>query len=371
MSRAGRSGINPIKAGASPHFREGRVKSLPDFLSVDLKRIKPFHDTVRYGYAVGRIRVLETQMLNSQRVERLVEADFDGALYILDEIAMGDYLDGVTSAQGVEEGLNAFLRGVYTSVSEMLPKDSFIMDFFLCRYDFHNLKALLKASMEEGEPRGLLEGMGLVSVEELRRGIENPASLPSPYRETAEEFAGGRADPSELDTIVDKYYLEYRLFLARRESNPFMIDFARTSMDLANLKLVLRGRNLGKEREFLEKVLVKGGFIPTGNLLDIYTDTPEVMLKRLQANLYYSRLLEMMEDTGEVLRLTDFDRRSDDYLMDMVRQTKRVSIGVEPIFAYIRARENEVLMVRMILIAKLHKIPPAAVDKMLRRLYLE
>jgi V/A-type H+-transporting ATPase subunit C len=72
-----------------------------------------------------------------------------------------------------------------------------------------------------------------------------------------------------------------------------------------------------------------------------------------------------------VVRLTDFDRKSDDMLMEMVRGMKRVSVGVEPVFAYLRARENEVLMVRMILIAKLHNIPPDAIDKSLRKLYIE
>ncbi len=71
------------------------------------------------------------------------------------------------------------------------------------------------------------------------------------------------------------------------------------------------------------------------------------------------------------MRLTDFDRKSDDQLMEMVRGMKRISVGVEPIFAYLRARENEALTVRMILIAKLHNIPPDAIEKTLRKLYIE
>jgi V/A-type H+-transporting ATPase subunit C len=370
MSKAGKAGLNPIKAGASSHFKEGRIKGLPDFLKVDLKRIRPFHNSARYGYAVGRVRALEMQMLNMPRMERLIDADFEGALNILEETDIGTFLVGVRLAREVDAGLTAFLRQVYATVGESLPRDSLIMDFFLCRYDFHNLKALLKAGMEGKEPQGLLEGLGTVGLEVLRSGLDNPAEMPSPYKETV-EAAAEPTSPQELDTLVERDYLDYRLFLARREDSPFIIDFARASIDLANLKLVIRARLLSKDREFLDAMMVRGGFVPTTDLLDLYGDPPEIMAKKLEAKLYYSQLLEIAESADELVRLTDFDRKSDDLLMDMVRGMKRVAVGVEPIFAYLRARENEALMVRMILVAKLHNISPDAIEKTLRKLYIE
>lgn len=363
--------MNPVKEGASRHFREGRVKGLPGFLRVDLKRIKPFHDNARYGHAVGRVRVLEMQALNTQRLERLVDADLEGALLILDEIGMGESLAGARSARDVDAGLVAILRGVYAFLAEALPAGSFLPPFFLCRYDFHNLKALLKAGLEGKEPEGLLEGLGMLDVEVLRRGIDNPAALPSPYKEAVEEAAEMPQTPQGLDILMDRHYLSHRLFLAGREGSPFMVDFARASIDLANLKLVLRGRFLGKEKDFLEGSLAAGGFIATAALTELFGDTPEGVARKLENSIYYSRLLDIAQEADEVEWLTDFDRRSDDHLMEMVRGTKRVSVGVEPVFAYVRSRENEVVAVRMILIAKLHNISPDVIDRMLRKLYIE
>jgi V/A-type H+-transporting ATPase subunit C len=371
MNVAGMSDLNPLKKGVSPHFREGKTRELPAFVSVSLRRIRPFHDVTRYGYAVGMIRVLETQMLTSQHIERLVDADYDGALHILDETDIGDYLHYARLTKEVDAGLTAFLRDVYDSLEKALPKDSFLMDFFRCRFDFHNLKALLKAEKEGKEPEALLEGLGAVGIETLKAGLENPAALPSPYKETVEELAGGWDTSQQLDTVVDKHYLQYRLFLAKREDSPFMVDFARAAIDLANLKLLLRGRILSKERDFMQAMLAGGGFIDAADLLDLYGDAPETMMKRLEAKVYYSRMLELVEDEEEIVRLTEFDRRSDDHLMEMVRDTKRISLGVEPIFAYVRARENEALMVRIILEAKLHRISPDAIEKMLRKLYID
>ncbi len=363
--------MNPVKKGVLPHFREGKTRKLPDFLTVSQRRIRSFSDVTRYGYAVGMIRVFETQMLTSQHVERLVEAEYEEALHILDETPIGDYLRGARLAGEVNEGLNAFLRDTYDRLAKALPHDSFIMEFFRCRFDFHNLKALLKAEKAEGEPEGLLEGLGTLDVDELRKGLEAPFILPWPYKETVEELAQGWKTPQELDTVVDRRYLEYRLFLAEREGSPFMVDFARASIDLANLKLLLRARILSKEKESVQAMLARGGFVDVVTLVDIYGDAPEAMARKLEGINYFARLMEMAGEEEELVRLTEFDRRSDDQLMEMVRGTKRISVGVEPVFAYIRARENETLLVRLILVAKLHNIPPAAIEKMLRKLYIE
>ena len=162
MSEAGGSGRFPGGSGAAAPLRGRQVKNLSSFAGTGFRRIKPFSNVTRYGHAVGRIRVLEMRLLNSQRLERLIDADFEGALNILDEIDMGDYLASAKLARDVDADLTDFLRHVYSSLAEALPRDSVIMDFFLCRYDFHNLKALLKARLGEEEPQGLLEGLGAI-----------------------------------------------------------------------------------------------------------------------------------------------------------------------------------------------------------------
>lgn len=344
---------------------------LPDYLAIDLRRIKPFHDTLRYGYAVGRIRVLEAQVISGQRLRRLIEADYQEALRILDEVPLGDYLVDAGTARQVDQGLTSFLKDVYSSLAEALPRDSFLLPFFLCRYDFHNLKALLKAGTEGVVAEGLLPGLGTIDPVALRKGLDNPASLPSPYRETVLACREREAVPGETDTAIDRHFLEYRLALALEERSPFVVDYARASIDLANLKLVIRGRGLGRDPGFLEESLARGGFLGTGQLKDLYADEQETMLDRLDDSRYYSGLLQALQGSDEVVGLTDFDRASDDLLMDMVRGAKRVSMGAEPVFAYLRTRENEAMTVRIILMGKLNNISPEVIERHLRKPYLD
>ncbi|MDI6873155.1 MAG: V-type ATPase subunit [Actinomycetota bacterium] len=320
---------------------------------------------------MGRVRAQEKKLLVSHHLGRLVEADFQEALHILEEVEMGDYLAGASTAREVDDGLINYLHDVYEFLREALPKDSVLFEFFHCRYDFHNLKVLLKARLGGTGEEALLPRLGRMDVEVLRRGVENPLELPSPYKEVVVEVMEREPSPQEAETIIDRHYLRYRLFLARREGSEFLVEFARTSIDFANLKALLRARRLGKDREAVQRSLVEGGFIPLPHLLDLYGDTDEVMMRKLEQTRYSSRLLELLGEEEEKPSLSDFDRRSDDYIMDMLRASRRISVGVEPVFAFVRARENEVTMVRMILMGKLHNLAPEAIERMLRKPYLE
>jgi V/A-type H+-transporting ATPase subunit C len=370
MYRKHRLEVDPLREQPSPRDEGRRLRKPPHFLRVDLAAIKPFRETLRYGHAVGRIKAQEMKLLLSHHVGRLIEADFEEALHILGEVEMGDYLAGARTAREVDDGLTAYLHDVYEFLREALPADSVLFEFFHCRYDFHNLKVLLKAAREGAPEDALLPRLGSMDVEGLRRGVEHPVELPSPYKELVLEMEGRELSPQELETLIDAYFLRYRLFLARHEGNAFMEELARAAIDLSNLKALLRARRLGKERETVQKGLVEGGYIPTGYLLELYGDTDDVMVKKLERTRYPSHIFDFLLEE-EKPSLSDFDRRSDDYIMDLLRASRRISVGVEPVFSFVRARENEVTMVRMILMAKLHNLAPEAIEKMMRKLYVE
>ncbi len=358
-----------IGKGADMRSRGKEIGTL-DFLQVNMRRIRPFHQVLKYGSAVGRVRALETRYIDSSRLERLIDADYATSLEILDEVAMGDYLKGAESPSEVDAGLARFLADFYRSLEEFLPSGSLLLDFFSCRYDFHNLKVLLREVLFGRDRSGLLHGLGRMGPDLLERGLEKPSALPSPYRETLEEALGKGLTPQEVDTVLDRHYLAWRLSLARREGSPFLVDFARASIDLANMKVMVRAKAMGKPQSFLETAMAEGGFIDTSRLLGLYGEAREAMIKDLENTAYYRGLLEMLEQE-EITGLAEFDRRSDDHLMELVRGTKRVSVGVEPIFAFIHSRENEVTVVRTVLMAKLMGLPGEETERTLRKLFRE
>ena len=101
-------------------------------------------DDTRYAYAVGRIRVLETRLLDKSRLDSLVEArSAEEVLKALADTDYGPFLAELKEARGFEEALNGELKNVLRLVSD-LSQDAELTDIFRLRYDFHNLKVLLK-----------------------------------------------------------------------------------------------------------------------------------------------------------------------------------------------------------------------------------
>ncbi len=337
-----------------------------------LGNLKVTREPARYGYAVGRIKVRELDLLNRQRLGRLIEADFEEALHILEEVDYGDYLKGVRVAADVEEGLLRFLRDLYAFLKEIAPAGSYITTFLLDRYDFHNLKVLLKERCC-GQPRAdLLLDLGTVEPAELVAGLENPLKLaPHISRPALEILAMPEVTPQWVDTIVDRHFFEHRLDLARRERSRFMEEFARTSLDLANIKIVLRARNLGKDAAFLERALAEGGRLTKGWLLQLVSQPGEEILRILGRSRYSAGLLQYLELEEDRIRLTEYDKRADDLLMEELHRALHIAVGVEPILGYVRGRENDVGVLRIILMGKLHNLSPEAIELHVRRLYGE
>ncbi len=335
-----------------------------------LKSLKVWRDPVRYGYAVGRIKVRELNLLNRQRLGRLIEADFDEALHILEEMDYGEYLKGARVASDVDAGLMRFLQELYILLKEITPAGSHIAEFLLDRYDFHNLKVLLKQRCCGDGKDGLLLNLGTLDPDTLQAALENPAKLPAHMIGPVFEILTLPEVTSQwVDTIVDRYFFEHRLALAHEERSGFMEEFARTSLDLANLKILLRAKNLSKDAGFLWRALADGGRVDKAWLVSLVAMPAEEMLHALGRSKYAAGLLPFLEVEDEQIRLTDYDKRADDLLMAQLHRALQIAVGVEPILGYMRGRENDVTVLRIILMGKLHNLSPEAIERHVRELY--
>ncbi len=327
-------------------------------------------EPAKYGYAVGRIKVREIDLLNRQRLGRLIEADFREALHILEEVDYGDYLKAARVASDVDAGLILFLRDLYSFLEEITPAGSYIGEFLLDRYDFHNLKVLLKRRCcGEGKDNLLLD-LGNLEPATLEASLENPLKLPAHMAGLVLEVLTLPEISSEaVDSVVDRRFFEHRLSLARAERSRFMEQFAQTSLDLANLKILLRAKNAGKDAAFLERALADGGHLEKAWLASLITQPAEEMLRALSRSRYAAGFLQFLEVEDEQIRLTEYDKRADDMLMAELHRARHIAVGVEPILGFVRGRENDVAVLRMILMGKLHNLSPEDIERHVRVLY--
>ena len=72
-------------------------------------------------------------------------------------------------------------------------------------------------------------------------------------------------------------------------------------------------------------------------------------------------------DTGST---TVLEKISDDLLLNMAKRGKYAAFGVLPIIGYLKAKENEAKVIRMIMVGKINKIPAEILRERLRDLYV-
>ena len=91
-----------------------------------------------------------------------------------------------------------------------------------------------------------------------------------------------------------------------------------------------------------------------------FTDDPIFMLKHTG----YSELLQKMVSDG------NYDKIGDNAIMDYMKQAKLKALTIEPIIAYWYAKETEIKNVRILLQAKMNKIPSNQIKERLRESYV-
>jgi V/A-type H+-transporting ATPase subunit C len=333
-------------------------------------------EEMAYAHAVARIRALEAGLLVRADLDRIIAAPgFEEAWKAAREPA------GIAEtwpAARYEEALSAALEEGYAYVASFLPGPE-VTDWLRLRHDYHNLKVVLKELwLGERPDPAAFSALGSTTTQELRRQVEavhetRPdagAELPQYWWPTALEphlrraVAAARAvweetgDPQLLDVVVDRAMFA-ELVDAAAQLGGFVREFARELVDTANLRVLLRVQRLGKDRAFLERVLIDGGQIPRGRWPECFGE-PIDRIAGLVGEPYGSLVRALDGDAGAV------ERAADNLMLARLRSARLVAMGPEPVLAYLWQRENDLRNVRIIMSGKLNGVPAEAIRERLR-----
>lgn len=154
-----------------------------------------------YKYALGRIRSLESNMLDQNKFFRMAEAkDLQAAFHILNETSYASLLnlDFRTMLDLARQELKTFC--------EQLFPDNYIIKAVWAKYDFENIKIILKAH-DDNCP---LYKCGNIDPELLKRFIlKDEDTLPAYYRQLINN-AKKIKNTLKLFDFIDQTYQEYK-----------------------------------------------------------------------------------------------------------------------------------------------------------------
>jgi V/A-type H+/Na+-transporting ATPase subunit C len=330
----------------------------------------------RYAYSVARIRALENRLLDRSRIEMMLEAKTaQDVLKILSETDYGAVLADLQDEYDYERILVAERDNVISLLKKIAPNPKLI-SLLIMKYDFHNMKVLLKAKYLGEESDHLLVNAGSIDSGVLKGMIEEenfrdlPPLLRSAVENTVAEFQK-EEDPQVISFALDKYLYETLTALAVEQKSRFLIRYFQMQADLVNVSAYLRVKNLNKSRDFLEGVLLDNGLIEKRVFLQLFMEPEpaDALIARL-ANTDYSQIVEEGANVWLKTRsTTHFEKLADNFLMKFIQSAKMVVFGAEPLLAYLLAKEIEIKIIRMIMVSKLNGIPVEEIKERLRDVY--
>jgi len=327
-----------------------------------------------FTQAVARLRVLETRLLNKVMIDRMIDSDSaNDVLKILQENEYASLMGNVKRAEDYNILLKEELKRVYFLMYEISP-ESIIVDIMSLKYDYHNIKVMLKGRALDEDLSHMLIPVGTVNIEKLKLLLttmeykELNANMRDAILEVEKVFKESK-DPQKIDIILDKYMYLDMLTKAKETNVEFIINYVKRSIDFSNIKSIIRLKKQEKDVSFFNEVILSGGDLDYDILLRAFNEPIENMAAKFSSTKYGEIVRMGLDEYIKIGKLSSLEKLSDNYIMENLKVAKYVAFGPDPIFAYIAAKETEIKIIRIIMVGKLNNVDTTVIRERVREVY--
>jgi V/A-type H+-transporting ATPase subunit C len=327
-----------------------------------------FVEKDEYAFGVAKIRALETRFIDEMALNTLVLSEderFTALFLEMSGLRSGESMDAARMLDELEEFFTETFRLVHSLVLEEEMRVLMALP-----YDYELFKLIVKE--EKGEvvniPVSLIErsrfGHGLLkSLLSGGKALETGETMQRTYRSLLETKEVSSRD---IDVACDRAYYGEVFQLLELCGNPFIRDYFIREVDAVNIVTTLRMKLQGRKRVDLRARYLEYGSIDLSYLEEGFDLNLEGFAGRIQFSPFAKLLHEVDKSVDEEEQVVQIERLLDDAQARYLRESIFVTFGVEPILAYLWAKERELKNLRTILIAKTCKVPPDEIKKHLR-----
>jgi len=325
-----------------------------------------------YAFITGKIRYLETKLLDATDLERMIDApDLESAFKVFYDTDYAEYLSEVHPDE-FEKAVFEDLKHNREFLMKMIPDKDFVK-FLLLEYDFFNLKVIFKEKLFKKDLSHLLITLGFFEVADLRKLVLDggETKIDKIIKEVIDEanlIFKEKADPYKIEFFFDKKYFLVFKNLAEKLKNQFVLDFVKFKIDLTNLRIFLRLKNLGHPADLLKEALIDGGTILAEDFINLYRQDLDLAIKNLK-KFFPSTFNKYLSDYLDKKEFWLLEKRLFDEEIDYLRKAKSVAFGPEIVAAYFYAKKNANKNTRLIMSGKLNQIDSLILKERVRRLY--
>ena len=201
----------------------------------------------------------------------------------------------------------------------------------------HNLKVKLKQGSEDlmfPQPESEIDTWSEI-IEEIERFAvdKNPFIL-----------------STNLDKILCKYLCETATF------TPFFKDYYQLYFDLENIRSFFRTRQFERSKEIFTQVFIQYGSLDSKIFIYNLSSQHDVLARNFFTTPY-SRIMEKgslyIEERHSFLTL---ERLCEEMRLEFLLQARKMTFGVEPLFAYFQFVMSEIKKLRQVYWGKLNEV---------------
>ena len=341
-------------------------------------------------------RMYEKNLLTRTDLERL--NDFDSLREVLNQLNDTSYRKAINDLHRPEEYeliLKEELRKSYKAIRDISP-DKNILDYMQEKYNFHNLKVLIKELVQDKDYSNLYLEMGDIDLSYIKKNLikeeektdffdkieglkskkeeELSKNTNDYYLERAQEALAKfeeSENPQDIDISLDKAYYEKLLFDANELGLESLIDFTKERIDFMNLKSLLRVKSQEESIEKLDDALIEGGFIEVNKFKDYFNFDLNILRESLSSQKIGKYVDKSLKDKDSLdNNILNLEKAIDSHMTDYTRDAKMVTFGPEVLMNYIISKETEVKNLRILLVSKQNKLPREFTLEKLRKSYV-
>jgi len=330
---------------------------------------RPLLEIYPYLLTNAKVRARKGRLFDEKQLSEIIEADDVNEIvnYLK---GFPDYLEHLDN-YSVEKSLDIQLARTYILLSRIVPDN--IEKVFVAlakKPDMNNIKSLItakEAKLSEEETLNLLVPAGKLyveceqlvnvdTVEDVVTGLDG-----TEYGSILEDALSQYKEKGmilPLEFALDKYYLESLLTATigpSDENTTLMHSYIGCQVDIANLKLILRGKADGLDYEAISPYLVPNGYeIKEWKLKDLMeAENISALVNGLDGTDYYSTLNESVSSYNESGSVSVLENALNEYLIDYANDISlRKPLGIGPIIGYLNEKEKEIKNLKIIVRAK-------------------
>jgi V/A-type H+-transporting ATPase subunit C len=313
----------------------------------------------RHLYAVGRVRVLETRLLEMDVLRSLIEARSIREVYNeLRDTIYGEAVIETEENLDFERMLKIETTNLIHLMDSICP-DPELIDLFVYYFDVQNIKTLFKAEMAKAYEPHTFYATGRYTVSSLRDLVQKsseslqefPGWMISAARELREVW---KKNPKLrlVDAVWDRALILAQLQGARKNKRPVLAGFFIVNIDIHNVETFIRVRISERSREQFEQFFTPQGHFPLSffqNAWDTHIREIPRHFEKTPFSVLVDKAIEEYISEGSLTMLEIEESR---LLIDQLASARYVTFGPEPILAYLVTRLFEIKILRRIFVAK-------------------